>query len=691
MPTARDFVFSLKLLIAAVLSMWIVFDENLLNPYWSIMNVFIVASAPEAGAIRSKGLFRLVGTALGAVLVVTLTGLFANSMAVQLLSYVVTLAVILFFQQSMIRTPTNYLWSSVAITVAVTGVASLSSPTGTFLFTVGRVEETVIGVLCLLAVDSLIMPTPLAPGVVKSVETWRDLGRKWVAQLVAPPGPDPTQPSDEEAIRAGLRNIMAAVAAVDAKAVQLPFDTGPVPPRKGDVHLMRYLVVSLIADMAAMTTWVRAVHDSATKNAELAAVMHDLGAWTARKRTKVGAELNGYLQDGESLIERLDAVAASGAEPAGQETLIEHGAASRLAEFVRQWMDLEMTLHAVESRYVLPKRLSGGERAVRPIRNTDYLGAIFNVAPLLLVGCAVALLWYWTAWSDGPVALALGTIACTFLAGQSAVLKAAGGMLLCVVIASVITLVYLFVALPRVTTFPVLVCVIAVMVIPCGMLLAQSSMGTVIGALTFVLLGVQSTYSADFASRLLMIGGSIAGLLIAAACLYVCNYDRAKFSGRRLLRVVRRDIAELARGSRLPDRNRYLQLTVDRLAQFTTVTATMDAKDPLVASKPMNDLRVGLNVMALRTMEPHLSETESTWVRNACTAIAEAFKEAAKGPSAPRGLAERLDAALTGLEQTVAGPAHARAVDALLGVRLALSGYGSPDPSQGKATGAASS
>ena len=690
-PTAKEFVFSLKLLIAAVFSMWIVFSENLLNPYWSIMNVFIVASAPEAGAIRSKGLFRLVGTALGAVIVIMLTGLFADKMAAQLASYVAALAVILFIQQSMIRSPANYLWSSVAITVGVTGVASLASPTGTFLFTVGRVEETVIGVLCLLAVDSFIMPTPLAPGVIKSVETWRDLGRKWVGELVAPASPDPTQPNDEDAIRAGLRNLMAAVTAVDAKAVQLPFDTGPVPPLKGDVDLMRYLVVSLIADMAAITTWVRAAHDGAKKDTELFALMQDIGTWTARKRTAVGPELTGYLQDGESLIERLLAVAATGAESADQETLIERGAASRLAEFLRRWMDLEMTLHAVESRYVLPKRLSRGERAVRPIRNVDYLLSLFNMFPLLVVSGAVALLWYWTAWSDGPVALALGTIACTFLAGQATVLKAAGAMLISVVIAAVITIVLLFVVLPRVTAFPVLVGVLAVLIIPLGLLLAQSPMGTIIGALTFVLLAVQPTYSADFASRLLMIGGSIAGLLIAAACLYICNYDRAQFSGRRLLRVVRRDIAELARGPRTPDRNRYLQLTVDRLAQFATATATMDAKDPLVASKPMNDLRIGLDVMALRSTEPLLSKTESTWVRGACAAIADAFQEAAKGPSAPLGLKERLDAALTGLEQTVAGPAHARAVDALLGVRLALSGYGSPDPSPSKATGAATS
>ena len=62
--TGRDWLFSVKTLVAALLALGIGFAADLDRPYWAMATVYI-ASQPHAGTTRAKAGYRLLGTLLG--------------------------------------------------------------------------------------------------------------------------------------------------------------------------------------------------------------------------------------------------------------------------------------------------------------------------------------------------------------------------------------------------------------------------------------------------------------------------------------------------------------------------------------------------------------------------------------------------------------------------------------------------
>lgn len=57
MPTWREWLFSAKALIAALLALYIALAIPLDNPYWAMASVYVV-SHPLSGATRSKAIYR---------------------------------------------------------------------------------------------------------------------------------------------------------------------------------------------------------------------------------------------------------------------------------------------------------------------------------------------------------------------------------------------------------------------------------------------------------------------------------------------------------------------------------------------------------------------------------------------------------------------------------------------------------
>ena len=71
LPAWRDWLFSIKTFAAAMLAVYIGLLTSLPRPYWAMATVYI-CSQPLSGATRSKGLFRVVGTLIGAIAAVAL-------------------------------------------------------------------------------------------------------------------------------------------------------------------------------------------------------------------------------------------------------------------------------------------------------------------------------------------------------------------------------------------------------------------------------------------------------------------------------------------------------------------------------------------------------------------------------------------------------------------------------------------
>src|SRR5271155_5452411 len=71
LPGLREWAFSAKTFVSAMLALYIALAMNLARPYWALMTVYIVAQ-PLTGAMRSKAAYRFAGTLIGAVVAIAL-------------------------------------------------------------------------------------------------------------------------------------------------------------------------------------------------------------------------------------------------------------------------------------------------------------------------------------------------------------------------------------------------------------------------------------------------------------------------------------------------------------------------------------------------------------------------------------------------------------------------------------------
>ena len=71
LPAWRDWLFSIKTFAAAMLAVYIGLLTSLPRPYWAMATVYI-CSQPLSGATRSKGVYRVLGTLMGATAAVVL-------------------------------------------------------------------------------------------------------------------------------------------------------------------------------------------------------------------------------------------------------------------------------------------------------------------------------------------------------------------------------------------------------------------------------------------------------------------------------------------------------------------------------------------------------------------------------------------------------------------------------------------
>src|ERR1700728_3966428 len=129
-PGAGEWLFSVKTFIAAMLAIYIALAIGLDRPYWAMATAYIV-SQPLTGAMRSKALYRFIGTIIGGVAAVAMVPSLVN--APVLLSLAMAGWVGLCLYLSLLdRSPRAYMFMLAGYTAAIIGFPSVADPATTF-------------------------------------------------------------------------------------------------------------------------------------------------------------------------------------------------------------------------------------------------------------------------------------------------------------------------------------------------------------------------------------------------------------------------------------------------------------------------------------------------------------------------------------------------------------------------------
>src|SRR5437868_8157446 len=183
-PSGRDWLFSGKAFLAAMLAVYIALYLGLPRPYWAMGSVYVVAH-PLTGATRSKALYRVLGTLLGAAAAVALVPALVNEtvmlMAVVAIWFGVLLHVALLHWLSR-----SYVFMLAAYTLPLVALPSVSDPGGIFDLAVARAEEIIIGILCASVVGATVFPAKVADVLREKSSMWLRDAASWATDMLSP-------------------------------------------------------------------------------------------------------------------------------------------------------------------------------------------------------------------------------------------------------------------------------------------------------------------------------------------------------------------------------------------------------------------------------------------------------------------------------------------------------------------------
>ncbi len=649
-------LFSANSFAAAMLALYIGFALGLPRPYWAMTTAYIV-SQPLAGAVRSKAVYRVLGTILGALAAVALVPNLVN--APWLLSLALALWVGGCLAISLLdRTPRSYVLMLAGYTAAIIGFPSVGQPGAIFDVAVSRVIEIGLGIICATLVHSLVFPRPVGAVLRYRLKTWLGEADRWALDVL--------RGEDAEAIARDRRHLAAAASDIRMMAVHLPFDTSRLRETTGVVlalHERMLLLIPLLSGLADRMEALREVRDNRVR-----AALNTVVAWI-----EAGAPRDQALE----LIERLETLAAHRRDATWSSLLVE-SLLVRLADTVRALGEA----HALMIRLSDPDApLSPGLNAAARAKSVRGMHADLPLALLSGGAAAIAILlscatWILAGWGDGAAAPIMAAVFCCFFAAMDDPVPAIKNFGVFSLLSLPLAAVYMFAVLPGIDGFPMLLLVMAPPLLALGLYMPNpATMGSALAVLMGFCnaLALQETFSADFAGFLNVNLGQYVGVLFAIMVTAGLRSMSADVSARRLLVRTWKGLSRLSRARQAPEPAAFAAILVDRLGILTPKLAQAGQGDDFVGVDALRDLRVGMNLVSVQTARPDLSPEGRARLDAALDGVGDHFAALAAGKPRPPGeaLLARIDAALRGLSVAPAASA-VQGVSGLVGLRRNL-------------------
>ncbi|MGE7156168.1 FUSC family protein [Methylorubrum rhodesianum] len=659
-PGWRDWAFSLKTFGAGMLALYLAFWIDLPKPYWALGTVYITSQV-LAGATRSKALYRVLGTLLGAVVSVVLVPNLAS--APELLTVAIALWVAFCLYVSLLdRTPRSYLMMLGGYTAALIGFPTVAEPGTMFDTAVARTEEITLGILCASLVNTVVLPQSVAPMIASRLDLWLSGARGWVIEVL---GRNRTG-EDSQAKRLRLA---AEAVAFDALATPLRYDMTGAERSADAMATLRQHMLMFLPIASAIADRIEALQRAGALPQPVRGLLDDMADWLGTGTTD------------PAQARRLKA-SASALEPEFGERpswndLVLASLLARLRDFIDLRQDTRLLQRHVADGTPLTETLAFRyTAAARTIRHRDHGMAFLSGLGVFLSIVLTCAIWIATGWPDGAGAPMMAAVGCSFFAAQddpapfivsfanSAILGALGAGA------------YLFAVLPLATTFEMLALALAPGLLLCGVFMAQPktaplAMGAAVNGSAMIAL--QGSYTGEFAAFTNSAIAVILGMWSAAVVTRLVRSVGAGWSARRLRAVNRRSLAEAAERRGAQNGLELAALMLDRVGLIAPRLAALPPDDAEWTADLLAEVRVGINVVELRRDRHRLSASARGAVEALLAALARHFGSGAPGSSGrPDPLLDILDRAFDAVSADARQAAGRAALMGLVGIRRGL-------------------
>ncbi|NWD03344.1 FUSC family protein [Pseudomonas gingeri] len=662
MPPARDWFYGVRTFAASMIALYIALLMELPRPYWAMATVYIVSS-PFVGPTSSKALYRAVGTFLGASAAVLFVPLFVQTPFLLVVAVALWTGILLFLSLHL-RTANSYALMLAGYTMPMIALPVVDNPLNVFDIAVSRTEEIFLGIVVAAVVGSLFWPRRLAPVLIDAAAKWFGDASTYSLRFLSR-----NVQADEVS---GLRSAMVATFnGLELMIGQLPHE-GARPQTVRNTKELRGRMIHLLPVVDALDD---ALYAMARRTPELVERFEPLLVATREWLESTAREAP--VERWQALREQVESLQPSPVELDERRQLLFSNALYRLGEWIDLWQDLRSLQYAIQCES------QDNWRAVyrhwRLSRLTPFLDRglmLYSAGSTVLAIIVASVLWILLGWTDGASAVILAAVACSFFAAMDDPAPQIYRFFFWTAMSVIFASLYLFVVLPNLHDFPMLVLAFAVPFICVGTLTVQprfylGTLLTIVNTSSFI--SISGAYDADFLNFTNANLAGPVGLLFAFIWTLVARPFGAELAAKRLTRFSWRDIVSLTEPATLAEHRHMGAQMLDRLMQHLPRLA-MTGQDTGAA---LRELRVALNLLDLLAYTPRVLGVANVLLKQVVEEVGAYFRACLKARErlpAPAPLLMTLDRTRRALSSQGLddGETRLHLLHALSGLRLAL-------------------
>jgi uncharacterized membrane protein YccC len=663
-------IFSINSFVAAMLALYIAFAIGLPRPYWAMLTVYITVQ-PLSGALRSKALYRAIGTFLGGVAAVALVPNLVNSPIVLSLALASWVGLCLYISL-LDRTPRSYMFMLAGYTAGIIGFTSVTVPETIFDTALSRVEEITLGIICATVVHTIFFPRSVLAfinqkigAILQDAEHWAL--ETWAADVL----------TGERYLRLAKdrEKLAADITELYILSTHLPFDTANHLPTMQAVNALQDRLSLLLPLASAVEDRRRAIVAVGGMTPDIVDILNRVRDWIAGGK-------QGTREEALALHEACDAARPELGPEADWAVLLKASLLARLGELVDDWQDArELATYIASPARPLPKKLTerlppAGTRVLHRDHGLALLSGFASFAAI--VACCA--FWIATAWPEGAVAPLSAAIFSSFFAAQDDPAPSIRKFMISTFISYPFAALYIFAVFPAIDGFPMLVAVLAPIFLILGAL--QGNPSTFPVAIALILgvtntLALQAVFTSDFPLFTGNFIAQIVGIWSALVSTQLFRSIGAEFSARRIVRFAWRDLAvnAAARPEDCIDRSVWTSKMLDRLGLLIPRLSLIERHDEVLASADLlNDLRIGINVADLQQARRSAEPKAERSIARVLAALTASFRK--MGIGKPRTVQAHLlieiDEAIGDVAAEASSPERDTCLWALAGLRRNL-------------------
>eukprot|EP01132_Coremiostelium_polycephalum_P013168 gene13168-16064_t len=531
MPPARDWFYGVRTFAASMIALYIAMLMQMPRPYWAMATVYIVSS-PFVGPTSSKALYRAVGTFMGAAAAVFFVPMFVQTPYVLVVVIALWTGILLFLSLHL-RTANSYALMLAGYTLPLIALPVVDNPLAVWDVAEARTEEIFLGIAVAAVVGAMFWPRRLAPVFDDSVSKWFADAQVYSQRFLS----RNVQPEEISTLRGGM---VATFNTLELMIGQLPHE-GSRPQTVRNTKELRGRMIHLLPVIDALDDAVYALEHRAPELLErFTPLLTAANEWLASTQKDAPLERWRVLRD------QIEALQPDADALDDRHQLLFSNALYRLGEWVDLWQDCRSLQAAIQCES------QDSWRAVyrhwRLGRLTPFLdrGLMFYSAFSTVTAIIVAsVLWILLGWTDGGSAVILAAVACSFFASMDDPAPQIYRFFFWTAMSVLFASLYLFLVLPNLHDFPMLVLAFSVPFICIGTLTVQprfylGMLLTLVNTSSFI--SIQGAYDADFLAFANSNLAGPVGLLFAFVWTLIARPFGAELAAKRLTRFSWRDI-----------------------------------------------------------------------------------------------------------------------------------------------------